>query len=236
MSKLILKEFAGLYDPVELAILCDWLGRTRPDELADIDLTATMQIELKQAGPVRLLQADYTDHETALANAVARIALNAIADRLPQWMASKTSGEVVFGRKHQPRRGLTVDPLPRFLLTINWADSGPGYSWPESYHATFLPGLDCFVVTLSADSPEVYGYTDLALGHFPTSADFDNEVERIICEFWTDHTDADPDRAWKEVWGEGLISAGSAYYWREQIWWVDEDGYPMGEDEPDEDV
>lgn len=218
----------GLYDDIERAILCDWLGRERPPALAGIDTEASIQAapDPENPGPVRLLESydrfDY-GHEKRLANAVARIALNAIADRLPQWAASSASGDWVFGREHQPRRGAAIDPLPRFLLMINWADSGPGFSWPEAYHATFLPGFDCNVVTLSADSPEGNGYTDLAIGHFPADADFDAEVERIVCGFWSSHTNADPELAWAYLFDEGYVDAGTAYRWREQVWGGDEE-------------
>lgn len=236
MSDQQLQELPGLYDETELAILCDWLGRDRPAELSGIDLMASIQSDLRHSGPVRLLSPqDGMDYgrETLLANALARIALNAIANRLPQWAASTGSGEMVFGRQHQPRRGLAIEPLPRFLLMINWADSGPGYSWPESYHATWLPGFECFVVTLSADSPDVHGYTDMALDHFPASGDFDAEVERILCTFWSDHTDSDWERAWKEVWRGGHVDINTAYDWRERLWGIDQDGEPVDQEPQD---
>ncbi len=229
----------GLYDDIERAILFDWLERARPPALAGIDTEASIQTspDPGNRGPVRLLESydrfDY-GHEKRLANAVARIALNAIADRLPQWAATSASGDWIYGREHQPRRAAAIDPLPRFLLMINWADSGPGYSWPEAYHATFLPGFDCIVVTLSADSPEGNGYTDLAIGHFPADADFDAEVERILCDFWSSHTNSNPDLAWEYLFDEGYIDTGTAYRWREQVWAIGADGEPI-DDETDED-
>lgn len=224
----------GLFDDIELAILCDWLGRERPAALASIDTEATRPLEVhpNTREPVRLVASydgyDY-GHDIRLANAVARIALNAIADRLPQWMTRSASGQMVFGRESQPRRATTVDPLPRFLMMINWADTAPGVSWPESYHATYLPGFESFVVTLSADSPEAYGYNDVAIGHFSGDADFDVEVERVICEFWARHTSSDPDMAWADLVSGGYIDARTAYVWRERVWGVEED------DEDDED-
>jgi hypothetical protein len=59
-----------------------------------------------------------------------------------------------------------VELSPRHLLTINWADSGPGFSWPVAYYAVYVPGFDRTVVTASGDSPETFGACDVAVGHF----------------------------------------------------------------------
>ena len=217
-----------LYDDIERAILCDWLGRERPLVLTAIDTEASIQASLDpdNPGPVRLFESqdgyDY-GHERRLANAVARIALNAIADRLPQWSAASESGDWVFARERQPRRASVIDPLPRFLMMINWADSGPGFSWPEAYHATYLPGFDCFVVTLSDDSPEMYGYTDIAIGHFAADADFDTAIARIIQAHWSDNGGNDPELAWAYLFDEGYIDAETAYRWRDEVWPVEPD-------------
>jgi hypothetical protein len=235
-TTLSVEALRGLYDDIEIAILCDWLRLDRPPALADIDTEATIQAELPsgQPGPIRLLESydrfDY-GHDTRLANAVARLALNAIADRLPQWAAVSQSGDWVFARARQQRRVAAVDPLPRFLLTINWADSGPGFSWPESYHATWLPGFDCFVVTLSDDSPEAHGYTDIAIGNFPADGDFDAEVKRIVCDFWNKQTHADPEQAWEHLFDEGCIDAETAYRWRAAVWCIEPDESDDDEDD-----
>ena len=227
---------AGLYDDIEHSILCDWLGLERPPALADIDIDASTLNNPGPDGtsPVRLPAGagGYEGtRETQLANAVARIALNAIAARLPQWRSRSASGDWTVGREGQPRRTTTIDPLPRHLLTINWADSGPGFSWPEAYHATWLPGFDRFVVTLSDDSPDVHGYTDLAIGHFAGDADFDREIERIVCGFWSSHTDADTDQAWQDLWDAGHVGWDTAYAWRETVWGIGEDDEPVDEND-----
>ena len=54
---------------------------------------------------------------------------------------------------------------PIHLFEINWADS-PGWTWPEAYYATFLPGYDVYAVTLSQGSGDSYDYFDLAIGCF----------------------------------------------------------------------
>ena len=73
--------------------------------------------------------------------AVAQILLDRVQDRLPQW-AAVTEDSLQFARPIADRRALRkVEMLPRRLLTINWADSGPGFSWPVAYYATHVPDI-----------------------------------------------------------------------------------------------
>ena len=63
--------------------------------------------------------------------------------QLPGWSAITDDGEFVTERHFRgvsaiPHRKVAVLP-PRHLLTINWADSGPGYSWPVAYYVAWLP-------------------------------------------------------------------------------------------------
>ena len=73
--------------------------------------------------------------------AVAQILLERIQDHLPNFTA------LVGDRFHVARPILDrrarrrVELWPRHLLTINWADSGPGFSWPVAYNATYVPGF-----------------------------------------------------------------------------------------------
>ena len=73
-----------------------------------------------------------------LENAIARICLESAQRSLPQW-AMVRDGKVTLGRRRQrtARRARKLRPV--HLFTINWADSGPGFSWPEAYHVTCLP-------------------------------------------------------------------------------------------------
>jgi len=43
------------------------------------------------------------------------------------------------------------------LFQINWADSGPGLSWPADYNLVWVPSFARFVLTYSADSPDAFG-------------------------------------------------------------------------------
>jgi len=98
--------------------------------------------------------------------AVAQILLERVQDRLPQWGVLTDDG-VQLARPILDRRAeRKVELWPRHLLTINWADSGPGFSWPVSYYATYVPGFDLTVVTGSADCPDAFGFCDVAIGSF----------------------------------------------------------------------
>ena len=93
------------------------------------------------------------DHYRRIDAAVAFIVLKRAEHRLPQWSAIR-GNELIVARKHRdaskvPNR--KVVPQPRHLFTINWADSGSGFSWPVAYYLTWLPYYDRHVVTASAD-------------------------------------------------------------------------------------
>jgi len=117
-----------------------------------------------------------------LENAVARICLEPIANELPQWAAIR-NGSIERGR---PLTRLTLrdrNLAPLHLLTINWGDSGPGFSWPEAYYATWLPGYEVTIMSASADSPDAHGYCDRAVGWFNGAFDRQKAAEAIAA-YW----------------------------------------------------
>ena len=80
-----------------------------------------------------------------------------IQGTLPQW-ASVRGERVYLNRKeHKRHKDARLTFNPQLVCTVNWADSGPGFSWPESYHVTYLPGFDTFVITASRDGPDAWG-------------------------------------------------------------------------------
>jgi hypothetical protein len=90
-----------------------------------------------------------------LAIAVAQILLHHVQGALPQW-ASVSGGTIQLNRnEHKRHKDARLAFNPQLVCTINWADSGPGFSWPESYYVTYLPGFDKFVITASRDGPDV---------------------------------------------------------------------------------
>jgi hypothetical protein len=213
-----------LYFPVEHAVLSDWLGRERPPVAAGlrIDTPAEAQALASQFPGAVLPKPPVGIDEfidLTLPNAVARIALNAIQARLPNFTAMN-EGKLVSGRDADPTRIAAVQPLPRFLFEINWANTAPGLSWPEAYHVTFLPVYDVFVVTGSRDSPEGPGYTDYAIGWFPSRSAMTAGVAQAIKRFWIGERACDQGR-WEEFLASGVISEAAASAWADEVWRIE---------------
>ena len=81
-----------------------------------------------------------------LANAVATLALSTVQSRLPQCGVFDGEGRLTLARKRTPAWRRDIVLLPQHLFTINWADTAPGISWPETYYAAYLP-----VITMQRD-------------------------------------------------------------------------------------
>ena len=160
--------------------------------------------------------------------AVASIVLERIQDALPQW-ASLRQGEnedtvITLGRDIKARQALrTVELVPQYLLTINWADSGPGFSWPVDYHVTWVPIYDRYIATQSADSPDAFGYCDFAIGHFPKTDDYVSAAIVKIRNNWEWQRDQFSQERWAYLFSNGLVNEDTAIRLREEVW----------DDEPD---
>ena len=152
--------------------------------------------------------------------AVARVLLNPIQASLPQWAAVRESGEVLLNRKeiqrHPQAVRLTLEP--QLVCCINWADSGPGYSWPESYHVTYIPGLEKFIVTASRDGADAFGCADHALGWGSAAEGELLVAKRIIQGFWEHQRNEWDQECWAYLFDEGLINETTANSWAEEIW------------------
>lgn len=208
----------GPFYPVEHAILCDYFHIRRPAALRDLEIVDDEEEPRGADDPILVQEPGCSgDSALALANAVARLLLSRVQRNLPQW-ASYANGVPTWARKHYPQRGGTVQVLPRPLLEINWADSGPGFSWPEAYHATFVPGYERWVVTASVDSDEVYGYEDLAIGYFRGGVPIREGSRKMIKRWWRRRKREDEQAAWVDVWAKGLIGEEEALDWRDAIW------------------
>jgi hypothetical protein len=118
--------------------------------------------------------------------AVAQILLERIQDHLPNWTALAGDRFVIARRIFDRRARRKIELWPHHLLTINWADSGPGFSWPVAYKATYVPVFDRTVVTASADCPETFGgVSDVAIGAFGSETSILEGSRRIIISDWT---------------------------------------------------
>lgn len=152
-----------------------------------------------------------------LRNQVARIALVVVQDRLPQ-VGIVNDGEVTLGRQRFSGERHSVTPLPLFLFTINWADTAPGISWPESYHVTYLPGYDRYVVTAAQDSPDSYGFSELVIGHFSADLDVIVGSKVAITDWWRYQNHLCGQERWAYVWDEAAVSASLANQWADEVW------------------
>jgi len=163
--------------------------------------------------------------------AVARVLLNPIQASLPQWAAVREGGEVLLNRKeiqrHPQAVRLTLEP--QLVCCINWADSGPGYSWPESYHVTYIPGLEKFIVTSSRDGADAFGCADHALGWGSAAEGELLVAKRIIQGFWEHQRNEWDQERWAYLFDEGLIDSATADAWAEEIW--PQDNAPDEEDD-----
>jgi hypothetical protein len=150
-----------------------------------------------------------------IAIAAAQIILHHVQATLPQW-SSVSGGTVNLNRKEYKRhKDARLTFNPQLVCTINWADSGPGYSWPESYHVTYLPGFDKFVITASRDGPDVWGCADHAIGVAEGSLSPIEAAKQAITEFWRMQVNGP---RWAYLFDEGLIDSKTANVWADEVW------------------
>lgn len=208
-----------LYYPVEQALLADYFGVPRPKPLRDLNIWVP---DPKAARKAIHLEEGASSDEWALPNAVARIALSRIQDRLPQWYTSR-GGEVIAARKEYAATGGDVLLMPLHLFTINWADSAPGMSWPEAYHLTWFPEFDRYVVTASADSTDAWGYEDRAIGHFGQGGDRMRQAREIITAFWRMQFHQWEQAHWAYLLDTGAVDSEEALAWAKGVWEPEEE-------------
>ena len=209
-----------LFTPDEHAVLAQWFGVKPP----------TINVDEAVA---RLGFTGQPGYRTLIDVAVAFIVLENVEGRLPQWAAFR-GDNLILARKYRDREkspDRTVLLQPRFLFDINWADSGPGFSWPVAYYVTWLPHCDRFVVTASADSPDAFGYCDFALGSFGHGTPICDGSSAIIRADWETQRDEFGQARWAYLFGTGLISEEEAYAMADEVWRSE----PDAEDEDIED-
>ena len=218
-------EIPAMYTPVERAVLTEYLGLKdpRPRDLAGIDVSTPVDPDEWDEASQGIAPLPSDIYESfMLESAVARICLQAAQKRLPQWFGFGAEGHLVQGRTisgRRPARRRTVHV--RHLFTINWATSGPGFSWPEAYHVATLPGYNRCVITASGDSPEVYGYCDIAVGSFRPRRAQKDQVRACITSWWTTRQ-ADGQARWEEFLKRGSIGKAMATKWAAAVWPDDE--------------
>ena len=231
------------FHPREHAILGKYLGQEDklPEEAKTIDPEEIFPEEenYDEAEQGIACQKSHGGNDyRALKNAVARIALAPIRTSLPIW-GNYSNGEVYHTRQKEndnplPERGYRSEPV--HVLSINWATSGPGYSWPLKYYISWIPYYERYVVTVSYDSPEVEGYLDLAIGILDERATVEKDLKDIIVSHWS--YDAQYLQGWEGVIDQGIVQDPGA--WREEVsWGYNDEGEEIAfleeeEDEEDE--
>lgn len=152
--------------------------------------------------------------------AVAQILLYDRQDELPQWGVAYADGDVVLAREpfEQACKGPAARLQPKLVCCINWADSGPGYSWPESYRVTSIPGFDKHIVAASRDSTDRWGCTDHALGFRDAVLAPEEAARQVVTQFWRGMYDEYGQAPWVRLFDEGLIDVAEADRWAASVW------------------
>ena len=204
-------ELQDCYTDIERAFLCDYFGIKRPDRLVGVDVYQPV------THGVYVKPGQYSS-EYDVPNAVARLALARIQDSLPAWAGVNDKGEYFSARQYTRSELAAVSFHPQHLFTINWADSGPGFSWPEAYYLVWLPVFERYVVTASQDSPDCYGFEDIAIGWQFFDDDRVGVARDIILANWGSVHKPNNEEGWAYLFGTGLVSEDEANAWREEIW------------------
>lgn len=168
-------------------------------------------------GPVYPERDDLND-----ANRVAKIALSTVQNRLPQGISIGDDGSEVIGRNSWDSPVLQRNSLlaPIHLFEINWNDSNIRWIWPETYYVTLLPGYNVYAVTISLDSDDSYGYSDMAIGCFKVneSLRIAEIAARMVQAWWQFQFQEWKQWAWRGVLKPGLIDTRVALQLRNEVW------------------
>lgn len=150
--------------------------------------------------------------------AIARLLLGPIQDELPSWSILGDEGLMCARPPFPAAPGGAPLFAPTHLATIDWASSGPGFSWPEAYYATVIPPLGIVVVTGSRDSEEPLGCTDHAYGWRPATRPLRAIAREVLVADWTRTTDASGAPAWESIFLTGLLGRRTLMSMRRQVW------------------
>jgi hypothetical protein len=225
-------EIRTTYTPTERAALAQYLGVSdpAPAELAGVDITEPVdedEWDEEKDGIAPLPSG--TGYEGLMTeNVIARICLRSSTVSLPQWASVSPRG-VTLGRRESRRRPARRRRRPRHLFTINWADSGPGFSWPEAYHVTALPGYGVCIVTASADSPDAYGYCDVAIGWFQGDVRDIEQSGECVRSWWSQQKGEGGLERWSCLFSTGDVDEEAAARWADEVW-------PSGADDDEDEL
>jgi hypothetical protein len=138
---------------------------------------------------------------------------------LPNWSIFDIRGGVDYSRALDDRARKNRRLFSILLFEINWTDSGPGFSWPEQYRATWMPKQKRWIVSGSVDTNDLYGCLDFALGHFQSDRDQIVEKARpLILRHWRKLKMNCNQPPWEAIVDPGAISTDVANGWRKKNW------------------
>ncbi len=148
-------------------------------------------------------------------NKVAEIALASVQNRLAQRFSFNNHDSSAIDRKalecQIPMRNKLLFPI--HLCDIGRNDSHRNLICQESYFATFLPGYNIYVVTLSLPSSALYGYCDVAIDYFQNvddAAQIASHAKLVLKAWWKQQQKELHIPAWQELLKSGLIKEDSA--------------------------
>lgn len=154
-----------------------------------------------------------------VAIAVAQILLHDIQAQLPSWGYTEDDGSLVSARQpHRRHRAAKLSFNPKHLLTLNWADSGPGFSWPEAYYITYVPTFNQYIVTASRDGGDAYGCSDHAIGFANGDLPILDAAKAVITQEWRQQRNNWDQSRWAYLFSEGLIDVETANSWANEVW------------------
>jgi hypothetical protein len=214
--KMTMKEKpVELFTSEENVIIAEWFSVDPVTNAVDLP---SISDALETLGFVGKASA-YSEEDAA----VGAIVLERVQKILPQWSAvrQEENGETSFvrGREIKARHARRiVELVPQHLMTINWADNAPGFSWPVAYYVTWVPIYNRYVVTQSADCPDVCGYCDFAIGHFQATDNFVSVAGEIIRDDWYWLHNQYSQSRWAYLFSDGLIDEATCIGLREEVW------------------
>ena len=148
---------------------------------------------------------------------VATILLNTMQSRLPNYRWYDEEGNLKSVRDNNVLKQRKIQLLPIHLFTINWANSGPGIEWPESYSVTYVPSHNVRIVTTSSDSTDLYGNADLAIGWCRPYRNPEFGTKKVIQSWWR-RLHEWIGHPWADFYSEGLVGADRAEKWALEVY------------------
>jgi hypothetical protein len=224
MKKSAVADVRSAFHPVEHYYFQSYFGRNPvvPLGLSDEELHENYYLNKELAPPPFLLLTEgLWGQPREIENAVARLVLEGIENRLPTFAVMDTKTWSLQTSRPSPSKQASERPvvsLPTFLFEINWATSGPGFDWRETYHVTFLPEYEVHIVTASQDSPDALGFCDLSIGYFEKSEDPVSDAVQVVRDWWLEKVAEYDAIEYESLCGLGAASAAQVAKITGEVW------------------